>query len=117
VANANAACRAAVAEAQALKAPHNPAEIPARVSHLDPIAYALLSKLNAVSPPPAKRAEFTRMLNLWRQEISLAAARATAIKAGNQHRAAAINEEGHSVDVQFGAAATNLGLTECARHL
>jgi hypothetical protein len=117
VSNANAACRAAFAEAQALKAPRSPAEIPARVSHLDPIAYSLLSKLNTVSAPPAKRAEFTRMLNLWREEISLAAARAAAIKTGNLHRAAAINEEGHSVDVQFGSAATNLGLDECARHL
>jgi hypothetical protein len=117
VSNANAACRAAFAEAQALKTPRHPNEIPTRVAHLDPIAYSLLSKLNAVSPPPTKQAEFTRMLNLWRQEISLAAARAAAIKAGNIHRAVAINEEGHSVDIQFDSAATNLGLSECSRNL
>jgi hypothetical protein len=117
VSNANAACRAAFAEAQALKRPSNPSEIPTHVARLDPIAYSLLSKLNAVAPPAAKQAEFTRMMNLWRQEISLAAARAAAIKAGNQHQAVKINEEGHNVDVQFGSAATNLGLVECARNL
>jgi hypothetical protein len=117
VSSANAACRVAVAEAQALKPPRSPSEIPARIARLNPIAYSLLSKLNSVSPPAAKQAEFTRMLNLWRQEISLAAARAAAIKAGAQHRATAINQEGHSVDTQFESAATNLGLMECARNL
>jgi hypothetical protein len=117
VSNANAACRAAFAEARALKAARNPSEIPARIGRLNPIVYSLLSKLNSDSPPAAKQAEFTRMLNLWRQEISLGAARAAAIKAGDQHRAAAINEEGRNVDSQFVSAATNLGLTECARKL
>jgi hypothetical protein len=117
VSTANAACRAAFAEAQALKAARNPSEIPARIGRLNPIAYSLLSKLNSDSPPAAKQAEFTRMLNLWRQEISLAAARGAAIKAGALARASAINEEGHNVDRQFDSAATNLGLTECARNL
>jgi hypothetical protein len=117
VSSANAACRAAFAEAQALKSARNPSEIPARVNRLNPIAYSLLSKLNSVSPPAAKQAEFTRMLNLWRQEISLAATRAAAIKAHALHRAAAINEEGHNIDVQFDSAAANLGLTECSRNL
>jgi hypothetical protein len=117
VSNGNASCRAAFAEARALKTPRRPSEIPAHVAHLDSIAYTLLSKLNSVAPPAAKQAEVTRMLNLWRQEIALAAARAAAIKAGAKHRAATLNEEGHNVDVQFHSAATDLGLTECARNL
>jgi hypothetical protein len=117
VSSGNAACKTAFSQALAVKKPARSSEVPAYVAQLNPIAYTLLAKLNALSPPPGKTTEYTKMLALWRQEISLATARGAALKAGDERRGQAIDEEGHGVDQQFDNAATVLGLTVCAHNL
>lgn len=117
VSSANAACQAAFAQALAIKKPNRSGEVPTYVAHLDPIARNLLEKLTALTAPAAKQAQYTKMLALWRQEISLASARSQAVKAGDERRSQTLDEEGHNVDSQFDSTATALGLTVCARNL
>jgi soluble lytic murein transglycosylase-like protein len=117
VSNANTACRTAYTRAQAIKKPTSAAEVPAYVAQLKPIAHELLEKLTALSPPAAKQAEYTKMLALWRQEISLADARSAALKSGDERHSETLDEEGHNTDTQFDHAATTLGLTVCASNL
>jgi hypothetical protein len=117
VTSANAACQTAFAESEAFKRPAGPRGFPAYAAHLDPIAKGLLVRLSALTPPPGKRAQYAKLLALWHQEALLAVARSEAIKAGDERRSRGVNEEGHNVDAQFDSAATELGLTECARKL
>jgi hypothetical protein len=117
VASANAACQAATTAAQAIKKPNGRGSVSLYYAHLDPIAHDLLQKLTALTPPPAKQAEYAKLLDLWRKEIVLASARAKAAKAGDERQSAILDEEGHSVDTQFDSTANALGLTECSRNL
>jgi len=117
VASVNAACQAATAEAQALKKPNGPGSVAVYYARLGPIASTLLSKFNSTTPPPGKQEEYSRLVSLWRKEIALAAARSKAVKAGNQRESLTLDEEGHSGDTQFDAAANALGLNECSRNL
>jgi hypothetical protein len=117
VSSGNAACQAAYSASLAVKKPRKAGEVPTYVAKLNPIALNLLVKLNTLTPPAGKQSEYTKMLALWRQEISLASARSAALAAGNERRGQALDEEGHGVDVQFDNAATVLGLTACAHNL
>jgi hypothetical protein len=117
VSSGNAACKTAYSQSLAVKRPTSAAEVSAYYAKLNPIAVSLLAKLQALKPPSGQEGEYTKMLTLWQQELHLAAARSAALKAGDERHGQALNEEGHNIDTQFGKAATNVGLTVCARYL
>ena len=117
IASANAACETATAEAEKVVKPSGLADVPRYVAQLDPIAQKLLSSLTALTPPAAKQAPYAKMLGYWRQEMSSAQARSKLAKAGDAQREKSLNDEAHQFDLQFDAAATEVGLQACARDI
>jgi len=117
IASANAACETATAEAQKVTKPAALSDVPAYVSQLEPIAQKLLSSLTALTPPASKQADYNKMLGFWRQEMSSAITRGKLAKAGDAQREQSLNEEAHQFDLQFDAAATEVGLAACARNI
>jgi hypothetical protein len=117
VSTGNAACHTAYTESLAVKKPTSLAGVSTYVAKLNPIALGLLAKLQALKPPSGQQTEYTKMLTLWQQELHLAAARAAALKAGDERHGQTLNEQGQNVDSQFVKAATTVGLTVCAHYL
>jgi len=118
VAEANGACRTAYAKVSALhpsnSGPETTAEIAANVPKLAVIAQAMLGRLTALTPPASEQAEYTKMLNAWRKEISTALVRGQAAKAGDSARAGEAKTQLLALANEFDTAATKVGLSVCA---
>jgi hypothetical protein len=118
IAEANGACRTAYAKVSALHPSNGSTETPAQIETYVPklavIAQAMLGRLTALTPPAAQQAEYNRMLNAWRDEISTALVRGQAAKAGETSRANEAKAKLLTLADEFDAAATRVGLTVCA---
>jgi hypothetical protein len=108
-------CAAGAARLKSLQQPTDMSSTATFVAEALPIAQEANAKLSALTPPSSKRTEYAHLLELAGQGLSKAEELRRAAEANEEKQAQRLGNDLAGLTQRENSAATNLGLTECAR--
>lgn len=113
VAAADAACKAANDEIDALAEPTSLAEAGTFLEQVLPIQEDLVATLRGLRPPEVDQAKVDEAIGLLEQQLDVARDLQAAVDDGDEAKFTEIYEQGDPIDEQVDEIAKELGLVEC----